>query len=131
MQPSPNETTTGAEIDVVEYFGDGRKDGGLAHFLYRESDGQQYGKVVPEATERLKRDDDWWKSYHVFSVEWTGKHYVFRVDGVETYRTTGAVSQEEEYLILSLLSSDWELSKLNLETTPKQMQVDWVRVWKK
>ena len=35
MQPSPNETTTGAEIDVVEYFGDGRKDGGLAHFLYR------------------------------------------------------------------------------------------------
>ena len=40
MQPAISESTTdsgpgGAEIDVIEYFGDGVKNGGLASFIYK------------------------------------------------------------------------------------------------
>jgi beta-glucanase (GH16 family) len=65
----------------------------------------------------------------VFSVEWTPTAYIFRVDGVETYRQTKNISGAPEYLVLSLLSSDWELPDLDTSKLPVDMKVDWVRVW--
>ena len=77
----------------------------------------------------MNRDDAWFKRYHVFSVEWTPKAYVFRVDGVQTLRLTQGVSQVPEFLILSMLSSDWELPTLDRATLPNATEIDWVRVW--
>ena len=48
----------------------------------------------------------------MFSVEWSPGGYVFRIDGRETWRTSAGVSRRPEYLILSLLSSDYELPGL-------------------
>jgi hypothetical protein len=64
---------------------------------------------------------------HVYSVEWSPDGYVFRVDGHETYRTSQGLSQTPQFLILSLLTSDWELPRL--KPPYGQMDVDWVRVW--
>ncbi len=58
------------------------------------------------------KKDDWYKRYHVFSVEWNPSGYIFRIDGKETGRINKAVSGVPEYPILSLLSSDYELAKL-------------------
>ncbi len=105
---------TGAEIDVAEFFGKGYPDGGLAHFLYsypRKGVTTKYGKVFPAPPRRCAgKTDTWWSRYHVFSV---------RLD-LERLRLPhrrrpipGAAARpspsSREYLILSLLTSDWEL----------------------
>ena len=67
----------------------------------------------------------------MFSVEWSPGGYVFRIDGRETWRTSAGVSERAEYLILSLLSSDYELPGLGGEDRlPQHMYVDWVQFWR-
>ncbi len=90
-------TRRGAEIDAVEYFGQGYPKGGLATFLYYKN---------------------------------AACDYTFHVDGRVLFTTNKGVSQAPEYLILSLLTSDWGLPNLDLRAAPQQMNVDWVRVWK-
>jgi beta-glucanase (GH16 family) len=126
----------GAEIDVVEYFGKAFKKGDIYSFIhYKDAQGKDYkvpdGVPITAARKALKGDDDWFKKYHVFSVEWTPKAYVFRVDGIQTLRVTKGVSKVPEFLILSMLSSGWELEKMDRKTLPNSSHVDWVRYWQK
>ena len=114
------------EIDTVEFFGKGYKDGGLAQFLHYR--GRKIGGVQKSADDALKGTDNWWKKFHVFSVTWTPKGYSFRIDGTETYRINKAVSDKQVLVILSLLSSDWELDDMP-KSGKGTMKVDWVRVW--
>jgi len=119
----------------VEFFGKGYSKGGLAHFLYsypRRGVTSKYGKVFPNAAQALRgKSDSWWSRYHVFSVDWTSSGYVFRIDGDITWTSSRAVSRVPQYLILSLLTSDWELPQLNRSALPSDMKVDWVRVWQR
>ena len=118
----------GAEIDVMEYFGDDHPEGGLTSFTYYLDEAgkkQTVGGWLPDVE---KYGDDWADEYHVFSVEWTPTEYVFRIDGQVTQRLEGETSGRDEFLILSLLSSDYELPRFNGEL-PEQMEVDWARVW--
>ena len=118
----------GAEIDVIEYFGDDHPEGGLTSFTYfldKSGKKQTVGGWLPNADEL---GDDWAEQYHVFSVEWTPQEYVFRIDGKVTQRLKGETSGRPEFLILSLLSSDYELPRFNGEL-PETMEVDWARVW--
>jgi beta-glucanase (GH16 family) len=131
-----NAAKSGAEIDVAEYFGDGRRDGGLASFIYnygilRGGDPVKIGGVWPKATKMLRGSDDWWKNFHTFTVDWTPKRYVFSADGRVHFTTERGVSGIPEFLILSLLTSDWELPALNKASLPTTMKVDWVKVWKR
>jgi beta-glucanase (GH16 family) len=125
---------TGAEIDVIEWFGEHDPHGGLASFIYDYPDNGKAG-VTPEKVGGYLKDpdrfgSDWAGAYHVFSVEWTPSEYVFRIDGKETFRTTKGVSGRPEFLILSLLSSDYELPWLGGDQRlPQHMDVDWVRYW--
>ncbi len=118
----------GAEIDVMEYFGDDHPEGGLTSFTYfldKAGKKQTVGGWLPDVEEL---GDDWAEEYHVFSVEWTPDEYVFRIDGEVTQRLEGETSGQPEFLILSLLSSDYELPRFNGEL-PETMEVDWARVW--
>jgi len=121
---------TGAEIDVAEYFGDGFRDGALQNSIYwmdRDEELRQEGRPR-DLNHLLPEGERWSDGFHVYSVEWTPEQYIFRVNGHRTFRTDRGVSQIPQYLILSLLTSDWELPNLDTdELTP--MQVDWVRVW--
>jgi hypothetical protein len=65
----------------------------------------------------------------VFSVEWTPLEYVFRIDGRVTMRITTGVSNHPEFLILSMLSSDFELDQIGVDALPQHMDVDWVAAW--
>ena len=118
----------GAEIDVMEYFGDDHPEGGLTSFTYwLDEDGKQRtnGGWVRDLDQY---GDDWATQFHVFSVEWTPDEYVFRIDGQVTHRLEGPTSGRPEFLILSLLSSDYELARFNGEL-PEHADVDWARVW--
>lgn len=127
---SPKET--GAEIDIIEYFGDKHPEGGLTSFIYsKNSSGNSVktGSWIKKSSSFLKnKRDGWSKNYHVFSVEWTPKAYIFRIDGQETWRTKVGVSGQQQYPILSLLASDYEIQQGG-DKLPQTMKVDWVRVW--
>lgn len=122
----------GHEIDVIEYFGDKHPQGGLTSFIhwYKGQRLIKTGSWIKDSKSFLKNNKDGWsKNYHVFSVQWTPKVIIFRIDGKETWRTSARVSKAQQYLILSLLASDYEALELPDKKLPQHMYVDWVRVW--
>ena len=125
-------TPWGAEIDVVEWYGADDRRGGMTSTVYRPTPTgakDQIGGQFPETDSFLaSRSDRWWRNYHVFSVEWTPTEYVFRIDGRETWRTSEGISHHPQFLILSQLTSDYELAA-NPGATPQHTSVDWVQFW--
>ena len=123
----------GTEIDVVEFFGEnGRGTETISSSIHYYQAGWNkisLGDPVPAARRALGKRNSWWDEFHVFSVEWTPTEYVFRVDGREYYRETEAVSQAQQYLVLSNLTSDYELADLTADELADTAQVDWVRVF--
>jgi beta-glucanase (GH16 family) len=120
----------GAEIDAVEYFGDSFQNGALQHSIYYKAPDGQAVKVggARDLNHLLPPGEKWSDGFHVYSVEWTPDEYIFRVNGHETLRTDEGVSTTAQYVILSLLTSDWELENMDADNL-NAMQVDWVRVW--
>ncbi|MBA2464163.1 MAG: glycoside hydrolase family 16 protein [Nocardioidaceae bacterium] len=142
MQPETVEAVegsadkTGAEVDIIEWFGGDHPSGGLTSFIYHYPDNGRDGVTGDKVGGFIKQPGrfggDWAKKYHVFSVEWTPQRYIFRIDGKETFRTSKGVSGQPQFLILSLLSSDYELPLLEGDNRlPQHMFVDWVRYWER
>jgi beta-glucanase (GH16 family) len=117
------------EIDIMESFGLGSK-GGIQNMLHPKSSS---GKRLDEGTYVTNvpgiKTQEWWDEYHVVSVEWSSSGYVFRIDGVETFRTTKAKSRRPHFLVLSLQTSDYETNRLDRSKLPASFDVDWVRIW--
>jgi beta-glucanase (GH16 family) len=106
-----------SEIDMIESYGYGKGITNVVHVNGKEN------KVYKKNTK-----SSWWKGYHVFSVEWTTTRVIFRMDGKVTKSVAKTTPGTDYFLVMSLLSSDWELDKL---TSPSaKMSVDWVKVWK-
>jgi len=125
---------SGAEIDIAEYFGDGRKKGGLASYIHwNKPNGKEGGSIGGEFPSRqlLPRGKEWSDKWHVYSVEWDPTGYTFRVDGIVTKVIRGGVSHREEAVVLSALTSDWELPAMNARKFPTVTKYDWVRVWQR
>ncbi len=121
----------GAEIDVAEYFGDGRKDGGLASYIHWVKNGKDYTEGgMLKSRPLLPRGKEWSDAWHVYSVEWTPKRYIFRVDGNIVLNTTRGISNRPEAIVLSALTSDWETKWMDARKFPTVTKYDWVRVWK-
>jgi beta-glucanase (GH16 family) len=137
LQPAnwytPGQPAKGTEIDVAEFFGAAEKTGSnlgaFVHWYDADNTHHKLGGLFPHANTLKKRTETWSNSYHVFSVEWTADAYIFRVDGREFFRETEIVSRAPEYLLLSMLTSDYELEKLTPSTMRQRARVDWVRVW--
>lgn len=129
-QPTTN-PEIGAEIDAVEFYGNrfnpetGAYTSRIQHTIYRQA--VEVEKVVKNRNYLLRDGRTWADDFHIFSVQWTPTQYIFRIDGVETFRTARGVSETNQYLILSLLSSKYELE--NMKPTTDPMYIDWVRVW--
>ncbi len=122
----------GHEIDIIEYFGDKHPQGGLTSFIhwYKGQRLIKTGSWIKDSTSFLQnKRDGWSKNYHVFSVQWTPNVIIFYIDGKETWRTSARVSKTQQYLILSLLASDYEALEMPDKKLPQSMSVDWVRVW--
>lgn len=136
MQPAagektPNDATrSGAEVDIIEWFGAGRKDSGAASNVYWPGL-EKLNRVghMMDLHDLLPKEQTLGDDFHVYSVEWSPKGYLFRIDGREMMRITDGISFQPQYLILSLLTSDWETAQLDHTQLPNSMDVDWVRVW--
>lgn len=127
-----------SEIDIIEAYGFGA---GITNVVHRG--GKRYPADANDTYVHAEvvSDREWWDDYHVFSVEWTTKEVVFRVDGVETRRIKPSSLKDDYFVYLSLLASDWEQRRFenpvrNAEGVtpselPARMYVDWVRAWEK
>ncbi|MBA3744305.1 glycoside hydrolase family 16 protein [Sporichthya sp.] len=127
------------EVDTIEYFGRaGNKTGGLRSYVHRPKVVNGQTKFVtsggPLKASKVRsiignhRISD---GFHTFTVVWTPTSYVFSIDGKQTLKVTDAVSSSPVNLVLSLLSSDYELPALKSAKLPATMQVDWVKVWRR
>jgi beta-glucanase (GH16 family) len=120
---------SGTEIDIIEYFG---RKGSLSQNVHWN----EYDSKVKKASGSgdLKEhpaiptvDTE----FHVYSLLWTPDEHIFYIDGEETWRFDKAISRHNEYIILSVLSSPWESTRMKQENFPDAMVVDWVRVFQK
>ena len=130
---------SGAEIDIIEYFGAGRKDRGAGINIYWNPYKPKavragpakidldpiLGKAAKPGDPVKELSDD----FHTYALLWTSKEYVFSIDGNEVYRTTEGLSHQPQYIVLSLLCSDWERKRLDDSKLPEAMVVDYVRVY--
>lgn len=127
------------EVDTIEYFGKaGNKTGGLRSYVHRPKkvNGQTTfvtsgGPIKPSKVQSIIGNHRISDGFHVFTVVWTPTAYVFSIDGKQTLKVTGGISSEPVNLVLSLLSSDYELPALKGAKLPATMQVDWVKVWRR
>ena len=112
----------GTEIDIFEYH---RKTPGIVnHNLHWGGYGANHkksGVQIPFASID--------SGFHTFGLEWTADAYVFYVDGIETWRSTSAVSHCKEYIILSAELTGWGGDPA-LGNFPDAVTFDYVRVYK-
>ena len=128
----------GTEVDVAEFFGDaftkkGNPKGALYSYVYWP---KKSGPAVKTEGNTAKASKAIGKKkfsagYHTYAVEWTPSAYIFSVDGKQTAKITVGISHRPESLLLSILTSDWELPKMKSSSLPASMKVDWVRVSQK
>lgn len=128
----------GVEVDVAEYFGDGfsksgKPKAGLYSYVYSPQPDGPAKKIGGQQAKAAKIIGSTKPSggYHTYAVEWTPTAYIFSVDGKQTAKITTGISHRPENLLLSMLTSDWELPKMNNKNLPTSMSVDWVRVYQK
>jgi len=117
--PIGNTLVAGTEIDVVEYhsnWGDG-----LQNTLHWDGYGADHKSAAKSATIAGLKD-----GFHTFAVLWTPNEYVFYTDGIETWRTSTALSHRTQYAILSLEVGTWAGNIANA-VLPDSMEVDYVR----
>lgn len=121
-----------AEVDM-EYFGDGRSDGGITNFVHVVNGSKitSAGGMQPGYKAILGAGHTPSNGWHVYSVQWSPTGYIFRIDGVPTFSTNKPrVASVPEELILSLVTSNYELPYLTKShKTSASLQVDWVRTW--
>lgn len=123
--PVGDPAKAGVEIDIIEYLRNGTYPTKAQHTIHWDvrTPQQKRDFAAPEIPAIAE-------GFHTYGCEWTPEVLIFYVDGRETWRTSKAVPQTNEYMILSLEVGKWadDISKAKL---PDSMLVDWVRVWKK
>jgi len=97
---------TKAEIDLIESFGYGK---GVGSYLYTATGAKNGGYVNKKAT----RSKSWWSKWHTYSVTWRAEgsstRFIFKIDGKQTWSVSKALPVAPYFLVVSNLSSDWEL----------------------
>jgi len=112
------------EIDVMEHIGQ------EPNRVYMTVHG--YG---PEQEQRTFDGPDFTAGYHTYAVEWTEGLLVWKIDGVERFRTTRGVPDMPMYLIANLAvgypgdPSQWVGAPDDSTPSPAYMDIDWIRAY--
>ncbi|MHC4120187.1 MAG: glycoside hydrolase family 16 protein [Planctomycetota bacterium] len=121
--PVGDPAKAGTEIDVFEYLRNrGEK---IQHTLHWDG----YGEHHKSAT-KIPEIPGLTEGWHTIGFLWTPTHYVFYIDGRETWRTDKGVSRRPQYMILSLEVGKWAGDIAEAEL-PDSLHVDYVTVYKK
>lgn len=111
----------GAEIDIFEYIA--TDPGGIyttVHWDYSNLKSLNQRSYIPQVH----------NGYHTFGLEWTPEKYTFYVDNRQIWQLTRAISQIEQYIILSTEYSGWG-GDANPLSLPDKVFFDYVKVYSK
>lgn len=143
--------SSGAEIDIYEFFGAGRAGVAVDSNVY-------WNPYADKATVRrvsvsfdrsqvqsllgLPPTAEISDSFHTFGLLWTPAGYRFFIDGRQTLDSSGQtvegaslfgpnlVSSVPEYIIFSVIAASWEVDRLPVGELPDEMIIDYVRVYR-
>ena len=120
----------GTEIDIFESdcYGD-RINNAVTSNLHFDNYGDMHQKL---GAKKFLIKGNPYEEYNTYGLEWNENEYIFYINGVESFRTDfGGVSQNEEYLILSLEvrgENGVPQNEMNIEEE-YHFIVDYVRVY--
>jgi beta-glucanase (GH16 family) len=122
-----NSRESGVEVDIMENF---TRDGIISHNNHWDG----YGKDHKHCGSGPRQLTDTPDGFHTYGLLWEPDKYVYYVDGKETWRTAEAVSQREQFILVStecMGYRDGETAdeKLRKAVLPDAFIVDHVRVF--
>jgi len=130
----------GHEVDVMESFGSPRpnaaKGTNVWHGVwYPDPDelpvGFPFVQVHEATNSAVFGGPPWHQGFHVYAVHWTPSRYSFWIDGRRVAVVRVGLTGTPKFLILSLLTRDWEVPDLTTHSLDTYvMSVDWVKVWR-
>ena len=122
-----NPGQSGVEVDIMENFD---RNGIVSHCNHWNGYGLDH-KLAKSGERKLEGTPD---GFHVFGLDWSKDGYTYYIDGKESWRINGPVSDREQFILVSTEcmgyrhgDSPWkELKKAIL---PDYFIVDYVRVF--
>lgn len=121
--PEGDNGRKGTEIDIFESIWAER--GEVNHALHWGG----YERTHQKAFQNFQNKHHLYEGFHTYGVYWSPTQYIFFIDGEETWRTdAGGVLQKPAYLKISIETGEWA-GDIDSEVLPKQMVVDYVKVY--
>ncbi|MDD4923035.1 MAG: glycoside hydrolase family 16 protein [Bacteroidales bacterium] len=121
----------GVEMDIMENF---TRDNMVSHNIHWDG----YGKNHKHKGSGNKKIVDTPDGFHTFGLQWSKSGYIFYVDGKESWRVDGPVSDVEQFLLVSTECNgyrdgnrDQPSAILKKAVLPDAFIVDYVRVFDK
>jgi len=120
---------SGAEVDIMENF---TRDNRISHNMHWNG----YGKDHKHKGSGNITIEDTPDGFHTFGVHWKKDGYVFYIDGKESWRTDGPVSDVEQFILVSTECMGYRSGNRNQPSEvlkkavlPDAFVVDYVRVY--
>jgi beta-glucanase (GH16 family) len=117
---------SGVEIDIMENF---TRDGVISQNIHWNGYGKNH-EGAGSGPIKLQLNDG---EFHTFGVDWNPYGYVFYVDGKETWRISGPVSNREQFILVSAECDGYRKGAasplLKKAVLPDYFIVDYVRVY--
>lgn len=127
--------TAGTEIDIVEHRATNSSLTDISDKVSSALHWDGYG-TYHQAVSQLSADLGLGTGFHTYAVEWTPTSYTYYIDDVPRWTVYQAISNRDEYIILSAEVKDNSWSGQipaggygSLENTNTKMIVDYVRVY--
>ncbi len=122
-----NPVQSGVEVDIMENF---TRDGIVVHNNHWNGYGLDHMSAA-SGDRKLKDTPD---GFHVFGLDWSRNGYVYYIDGEESWRVDGPVSDCEQFILLSTecmgyRNGDSASEELKKAVLPDYFIVDYVRVF--
>ncbi len=124
---TPDPVFSGVEVDIMENFS---RDGIISHNNHWSGYGDDH-LCVGSGDRKLEDTAD---GFHVFGLDWSRDGYVYYVDGKESWRVDGPVSDREQFILISTecqgyRSGNEPRADLKEAVLPDAFIVDYVRVY--
>jgi beta-glucanase (GH16 family) len=125
------------EIDIMEMIGGGENRDDTVYGTLHWDANNSHASIGSGAHE-LPDPQFFYQDYHVFEVEWQPKEMIWRLDGLEYFRTpidpavqpTMEEFQRPFFIIMNLaVGGNWPGRPDRTTVFPQTMRVDWVRVY--
>lgn len=118
---------SGVEVDIMENF---TRNGIVSHNNHWNGYGSDH-ELAGSGDRKLKDTAD---GFHTYGLDWSKDGYIYYIDGKESWRVDGPVSNREQFILISTecngyRKSDSPAEELKKAILPDYFIIDYVRVF--